>query len=366
MSFFTQIENRKKLMLDNEREIRDYNAQLLPKLLRVSSALMCIPIIFSTFNEELRSCLLGYILLLLLCAVLAFAFHPKKMKKYSLVGIYLMFTGVYSLTQYLSLVCFPDRSAASALSFFCIMPLLFIDKRWRLTTVIFVYYIISMLLTFKIKDPSIARMDSVNCFVSVFLGMIAGDAVWESQLNAIDARRQLVIEKETDVLTGLSNRRKLFETISLLEAGAVKKPSGVLMLDIDHFKEVNDRHGHAAGDECLKAFGALLAHFERIYNISFYRYGGEEFVGLAYDGSEQELLTLADGIRVAVSRKSLGGLETTVSIGAAWCGDQDYTNLEQWIDFADKAVYEAKSRGRNSVFKYVVNDNSILAYATDK
>lgn len=82
--------------------------------------------------------------------------------------------------------------------------------------------------------------------------------------RSFETQRQLILQKETDVLTGLNSRRKLYETLAHLETPASIKPSCVMMIDIDHFKDLNDAHGHAADDRCLGRFGEILKSFSRI------------------------------------------------------------------------------------------------------
>lgn len=136
--------------------------------------------------------------------------------------------------------------------------------------------------------------DLVKCSCMMALGLFTGCMLHKIRLESFEAQRQLIIQKETDVLTGLANRRKLFEMLAALESKPKNDPTGVLMLDIDHFKQFNDCYGHAAGDECLKQFGALLREFEHLYTMRFYRYGGEEFVALVWGCDEKELLPFAE------------------------------------------------------------------------
>ena len=346
------IGNRKRLWTENAEGIQDYNVRMLPRLLVISSVLMAVPLLICIIQEQLRKCLPGYLSVVLVCALMALLFRSPKMKKYSLAGMYIMFTVVYGLTLYLSLVCYPDRIAASMLSFFCVMPLLFIDKPMRQNSVEIAFYLIHIVLSYKIKGPEIADMDMINCLVSAILGMLCGSTVSDIQIDALEARRQLTIEKETDVLTGLKNRRKLFDTIADMETHENGKPGGILMLDIDHFKEINDLKGHAMGDECLRQFGRLLTEFECGHSVTFYRYGGEEFVGLVFGGCENDMLCMAEGLRETVFCSEPGGMRLTISVGTAWRGGSESDSLEKWIDRADKAAYAAKSIGRNSVVRY--------------
>ncbi len=159
------------------------------------------------------------------------------------------------------------------------------------------------------------------------------------------------------MLTGLLNRRKLFETLASLETTGAEKPSGILMIDIDYFKNFNDNYGHAIGDKYLNCFGETLTKFTQNFRLDFYRYGGEEFVAMAYGYDEKELLTVTESLRIAVQNTDIDGNRTTVSIGVAYCGEEKIRNYENVIDRADKALYAAKRAGRNKV---CMEQNEIL------
>ena len=119
-----------------------------------------------------------------------------------------------------------------------------------------------------------------------------------------------------------------------------------MFIDIDNFKHINDTWGHDAGDECLKAIGQLAAAFSLQNNITFYRYGSEEIVGICHAGKEavsmlaQELLKQLSAFRV---HHGSSDISLTASIGyTPIC-----TDLPKMIQQADKAMYEAKKHGRN-------------------
>ena len=121
------------------------------------------------------------------------------------------------------------------------------------------------------------------------------------------------------------------------------------MIDIDHFKKLNDKYGHAAGDRCLGCFGEVLRIFARSFRLHFYRYGGEEIVAMAYEYDEKELFSIAESLRIAVQSTDMDGYQIIVSIGVAYCGDEQVLRYEEIIDRADKAAYTAKRLGRNGV-----------------
>ena len=121
------------------------------------------------------------------------------------------------------------------------------------------------------------------------------------------------------------------------------------MVDIDNFKRLNDQYGHAIGDECLRCFGTLLKNFERMLNVKFYRYGGEEFVALVWGCDQKGLLHICESIRTSAQKRQIGPLDITISIGATICNTEENGSYEYWINQADKACYKAKEKGRNRV-----------------
>jgi diguanylate cyclase (GGDEF)-like protein len=157
-----------------------------------------------------------------------------------------------------------------------------------------------------------------------------------------------------DPLTGLYNRRYMEETLELETRRAVRKEKsiGVLMLDIDHFKTFNDRFGHAAGDELLKALASLTLANLRSGDIAC-RFGGEEFLLILPEASAEVALRRAEDLREHVQKlevrhgdQILGPI--TISIGVAVFPENGRTR-EQLLGAADAALYKAKKAGRNCV-----------------
>jgi diguanylate cyclase (GGDEF)-like protein len=154
-----------------------------------------------------------------------------------------------------------------------------------------------------------------------------------------------------DPLTGMFNRRGFAEATSRLierEANA-GRPVTVLIFDIDHFKSINDRFGHPAGDEILKLFAIILVNTLRLTDLSG-RIGGEEFAALLPCSLEEGVIA-AERVREAFANSGIavedGPVDTTVSIGAA--GGPAGTELEVLLAAADTALYQAKRGGRNRV-----------------
>jgi diguanylate cyclase (GGDEF)-like protein len=154
-----------------------------------------------------------------------------------------------------------------------------------------------------------------------------------------------------DPLTGMFNRRGFSEaTARVIEREAsAGRPVTVLIFDIDHFKSINDRFGHPAGDEILKLFSTIVLNTLRISDLSG-RIGGEEFAALLPCSLEEGVLA-AERVREAFEASGIavdeGPVDTTVSIGVA--GGPAGTELEVLLAAADTALYQAKRGGRNRV-----------------
>jgi len=156
-----------------------------------------------------------------------------------------------------------------------------------------------------------------------------------------------------DPLTGIANRRfvEINITARLEELKRYGFPFAVVFIDIDHFKVINDTHGHAVGDRILRMVSATLANSLRSFDI-IGRWGGEEFVILLINVKQSDLLKLSDRFLRLVEKSTLTmdngeTLSATVSIGAtlARVGDATGTLMAR----ADKLMYESKRRGRNMV-----------------
>ncbi|AUD60989.1 hypothetical protein AYJ58_16610 [Shewanella sp. Pdp11] len=161
----------------------------------------------------------------------------------------------------------------------------------------------------------------------------------------------------TDDLTGLMNQRsfnQIFEQ-EIQQAVESRQSYGLLLVDIDHFKMINDSYGHLTGDHCLSQIGLILNRLIED-NIKVARYGGEEFVILLPNATEEKALALAETIRqnlsASVFRFTEREFTITVSVGVAVIYPQQRTDAQRLFQFADEAMYAAKAAGRNRVVLY--------------
>lgn len=168
------------------------------------------------------------------------------------------------------------------------------------------------------------------------------------------AENELAGQAATDGLTGLPNRRQLEKVLASEWARAQRSGDllAVLMVDVDHFRRFNERHGHLGGDQALRLVAKCIADSIHRHTDFAARYGGEEFLVLLPATDRQGALNLAENIRRAVMALppfEPGQQALTVSIGVSSAQVRPLDNSASLIDTADKALYEAKHKGRNRV-----------------
>jgi diguanylate cyclase (GGDEF)-like protein len=182
--------------------------------------------------------------------------------------------------------------------------------------------------------------------------LLAGAAVESSAaLSRAYSHRQAEARASTDALTGLPNRRYFDEFCALIaRRRRAEDAVGVLMVDIDRFKDLNDRHGHQVGDEVLRAVAGAIVGAVREDDVPA-RYGGEEFAVLLRNPSRAVAVEVGERVRAAVGTLDLSRLEVpsvSVSVGAA-VADDPAEPIEAVIKLADEALYDAKRAGRDRV-----------------
>lgn len=196
--------------------------------------------------------------------------------------------------------------------------------------------------------PGVLRTPAPDTQALVVIALILGFGFRFSRRLQGD-RTRLELLASQDELTGLPNRRALEKTL-LQQIGSARQGRfrhALVILDIDHFKDVNDRYGHTAGDNALVELAAIL-RLELREQDKVFRFGGEEFVILAEAGTRDALAGFTERLRESVQRSLHGpGGGITISLGAAMYAGEQY--WQDWFSRADAALYLAKGNGRNSV-----------------
>ena len=212
---------------------------------------------------------------------------------------------------------------------------------------------------FLLRTPLIALLPhsiGSRVYGSVWLTVISSQALLFTiaiaflLLAMAKERNELRHRKEAmiDPLTGIANRRSFMEDAAKLAKGdgVSALPTAVLMIDVDHFKSINDRFGHAFGDQILKIFADTARQSVRKTDL-LGRMGGEEFAALLSDMSRNRALAVAERILANFAQAALE-VGATVSIGLAYCEDAEL-DLSELLAQADQALYCAKENGRNRV-----------------
>jgi diguanylate cyclase (GGDEF)-like protein len=201
------------------------------------------------------------------------------------------------------------------------------------------------------------RMDlAAITFGAVFAGYVFYSLHRAVRVNYIDHRR-MNDRLRRDALTGIHNRRMFDEHIERLWQQAMRErvALGLLIIDIDHFKDYNDSLGHQAGDECLSKIANLLAAGARRPLDLAARYGGEEFAIVLYATDRHSIEELSEQLQAQIAATALPHPASpvrphvTVSIGGACVVPSQGRSQFGFIQLADEALYAAKERGRNRV-----------------
>ena len=202
--------------------------------------------------------------------------------------------------------------------------------------------LINMFKTFGLLPHNLLTQNGLQ--VGSLLEMVLLSLALASRVN--EMQRQ----SRTDALTKLSNRRFFDERVAFEFERAQRNrlPISLLVADIDHFKQFNDRFGHARGDEVLKTVARQLLEGVRSRDIVC-RYGGEEFALILPGANGAQAVEIADSLRKAIESKGRTDGQITISVGVASDPDRHFSDVTEFFRAADAALYHAKDQGRNRV-----------------
>jgi diguanylate cyclase (GGDEF)-like protein len=204
--------------------------------------------------------------------------------------------------------------------------------------------VIALGLIIPVLISAVDTTTSIKVTISLFMNIVFAFVFAQMTRNQ---REELTVLSTIDPLTGVFNRRMMNDRLASVY-GIFQRSNlstTLLIIDIDHFKMVNDTHGHYVGDEILIKLTKILSDNIRASD-SLFRYGGEEFVIIAENTDIQAGLVLAEKLREVIESSIMHAqLEITVSIGSAQLGSGE--SKQQWVGRADQALLQAKRDGRN-------------------
>ncbi len=170
--------------------------------------------------------------------------------------------------------------------------------------------------------------------------------------EALDNFKQADYDRRIDFLTGLHNRQDMFEMLQYAKADESQHLYAMFMMDIDNYKSYNDHYGHVKGDECLQTISKALIAYGEKNHMRFYRYGGEEILGIVFTEDKENSQIAEELVRLVfdldLKRTDVPTGRVTVSVGYT-VNNNDYDKM---VDYADSAMYYAKTHGKNQAICY--------------
>lgn len=329
-------ESKKNNMQHNPSELPDFIVKSTQGV-ALTAILILTPFTINNFLQEWY--LLGFFTLLtvVLCITNAyFCFQGKYNLEVNLFGLFPVFMIAIIVALYQLGVAGSYWPTLGIIAFYYMLP----EKFAWIVNIIFVAVIAP--IGWDVLEPPIAMR-----FFAVLIGVSFFSFLSIREIN----KQHFLLKKQaiTDSLTGLYNRSLLQGSLENLinQSHRTDTDMTLIMLDIDHFKKINDEHGHDIGDLVLKAFGAFLADYFRATDMVF-RLGGEEFIAIIYGADKINAQLVAETLRGKIEELSIvPNIKITVSIGVSCL--QANMGWEQWMKDSDNNLYLAKARGRNQV-----------------
>ena len=318
--------------------------------------------VFAVLGVALIACgpwLGWWTLLPLAMAVVAFRISDKRMEKASHPEYALLASWVASELIMAASVALSGGPHVATMSWMAI-PLLTLGARFSQRGILVGSALsVALVLAVGFGVDAGAVVDNPTLVVAP-VALMVSVAMFQTVLMRSDVKHRA--EAVIDPLTGLLNRKALASRAEELEQQSqiTRQPVGVILGDIDHFKRINDSHGHAAGDAVLTDVAYNLRKALRAFDL-FYRCGGEEFLVLLPGADLASTTELAEALRRAVADLPQGGHEVTMSLGAAASAPDEPFDYAKVFAAADAKLYEAKHSGRNRVCPPAADDAFMAA-----
>lgn len=339
-----------------EQEYGEIQEEILEKdRSSLSMASFCLVLMFSglflgTFFSEMMAtnrsayCIIGccFLVIHLLCRVM-----KKRGKRFVIPLWYVAMTMMVGYAIVLNTVIRNDISATTFCLIMIVAPLLIIDRPWRVFCYFGLITCVFIPIDFHQKSYYLAFTDTVNALCSIFLGSIIHFNIIRTKMREMIQKRYIERQRDTDKLTGCFTKAA-FENRMMERVNRSGQQGILFVMDLDHFKGINDNYGHVFGDMVLRTMGeSIQQSFPATAMCG--RFGGDEFqVWLPGERSQKEITVYLTDLleRISSIKTPDEKVRITASIGCAVCpenGDKYATLFEN----ADAALYTAKNLGRN-------------------
>ncbi len=345
--FKTQKENN-RFIYKNKARIVEANRGVIRDVITLAFFLIIVNLILSIYHKDNVSAVFCgtsiLILMFLYQAVL-------KLKKYVYVFIcyYATLAVVFAFGIYKSVYVQPEHVSIAFSIMLMVLPMLIVDYALRVSLFLTGVTGIGLIFVNIYKVGELCITDNYTILMSYVLGIMVGILMGRVRLTNIILVKEAVFRENIDFLTGIPNRKVFFDEFN--NKGHIR---GIIMVDVDFFKKYNDRYGHLEGDTCLKKIAGALKS-TNTDNSEFFRYGGEEFIGIYYGKTEKELLSLCQSIREKVEELGIvheDNKKGIVSISVGYNFFEEKPAGLVSIQCADIAVYQAKKNGRDQIVRY--------------
>ncbi|NCD05551.1 MAG: GGDEF domain-containing protein [Spirochaetia bacterium] len=341
----------------NKKSVHSDLQRLLRTVLPVCIILFTFLVGVTFYNHPSISFTILYFIGAILCLICYIFVLKSDSYNLHIITYYLIAFYIFCFFSFIGAIMRPNATGTSIVVLLALLPLLIPDKFLRVNGFLLIFYISYAVLCFHVKPFLVALDDVINVTCFTLIGFLLGNNYRHIKLIGFDLQRESLENEHIDFLTGLPNRRLMFLRISNSEKKNSPLPiTGVIMMDIDHFKLYNDNKGHLKGDLCLKEISKLFLKISLEKNIEIYRYGGEEFICFYYGHDEETLDNIANFILNEVRNLNIEFNESitkkvTISLGYTYNSPSELNGTSYLIDIADKALYLAKNSGRNTVKK---------------
>ena len=275
----------------------------------------------------------------------------EKGKHASTIILYVLLVCVAAYAIYMGIIILQDKPTTTICLLLCIAPSILVDRPWRIFAVSIIVTVVVWALVFALKTPDAMMADIIDSLVACALGLAVGVNAQSMRVRSFVDDYAKSRAAKMDGLTGVLNKSTFEEeTRCLIEAGI---EGALLIIDADHFKDVNDTYGHSTGDEIIKAIANSIEINRRGSDLAG-RFGGDEFcvllVGNIPPETPQTYFTRLIGTFAEQTPdvRKVDGTPLTLSCGAKLLSPHNIS-YEQAFEEADAALYEAKKDRNNTV-----------------